>query len=460
MQIFKEISWYKDPYFYFSIIFVLLVFLQQSIFSIYAFLLIYFLNILKFKKYKILLLTSTISFFALRFIFALSDRFNYLWKHFSLTNYASDERFWDLQLNLISMKCIIGSVDNYYLKFSSTSYKSCPYSAKYGPLSTKVPYFGDIWIGTLLLSFLVIICITGVYIYFIRKTGKNFFFITTLLLIAPMNFLIERMNIDIFILLFLLLAVSYYDKFPKLSIVLITILSLYKLHPFGVLIGLLFYSFIYDSKKNFNNLINATFSFAVLYLLDSIFFTNSLIDTEWRPAGLDITFGILSDSLILSQIINTSFLLNYFLILGLIVIFTIFFDFTSIMNFHNYEKKDNLLYFSFIFLFFLNSLYANYDYRIPLFFPLIYLIFKNGHKRAYFLTFFIFVMPIDLSIQNLILGNLTISNMISLLGRLSYYSFLIINLQNIKNIIFDQLLILELSFLNKYNVIKNNSKKK
>ena len=130
---------YKDIYFYISLLFTVFLFINVSIFSIYAFLIIILLNQNRFVPYGGVFIFTSITFYILRFLASFSDKFNGLWRSLSLRSYASDERFWDLQLNLISMKCILGNVENYYLKFSTTSYKSCPYSAKYGPLSTKIP---------------------------------------------------------------------------------------------------------------------------------------------------------------------------------------------------------------------------------------------------------------------------------------------------------------------------------
>ncbi len=427
---------YKDIYFYYSLLFVLFLFTNVSIFSIYAFLIIVLLNHNRFLPYGGIFVFTTITFYILRFSASISDKFNGLWKSLSLSNYASDERFWDLQLNLISMKCIVGNVENYYLKFSTTSYKSCPYSAKYGPLSTKIPYIGDIWVGTIIFSFLGIASLIFIYFLLIKREADNKLYCSILLLISPINFVVERMNIDLFIFLFLLLAIINYSKYPRISILLVLFLSLYKIHPLGVMIGLLFYSYFIDNKKNIDYIINSLVSFFTIYFLDAIFFTSTLIDTEWRPAGLDITFGILSDAIILSKFIENNAIVNYLFILLTIFIFVIFFDFSSILNFSKFTPLERLYYLSFVFLFFVNTLYANYDYRIPLFFPCLFLIIKYGSRQSYFLVFFAFVMPVDLKISLLNLEMNLIQNIVSLIGRLSIYSFLIINLQLVKKIIF------------------------
>ena len=159
----NKINNFKDINFYIALIFLLLTFIDISYLSILMLTIFLFADLQKYYRYKNIFFVTVSTFYIARLIFSFSSKFDNLWKHISLNNYASVERFWDLQLNLISMKCILGNVESYYLKFSSTSYKSCPYSAKYGPLSTKVPFFGDIWIGTIILSIFVII----LYFYFV-----------------------------------------------------------------------------------------------------------------------------------------------------------------------------------------------------------------------------------------------------------------------------------------------------
>ena len=432
----KPPKWFRDFYFYLSIIFSFLVFINQTLFSIYTFFLILFFRKSRFVKYDFIFLLTTFSFYFLRYFSSLSKNFNDLWTSLSPGLYGSDVRFWDLQLNIISMKCIFGNVDNYYLKFSSSVYKSCPYSAKYGPLSTKLPFVGDIWIGTLIFAFVGIVSMIIIYYYLYSLEKSNILFVSSLMLITPMNFLLERMNIDIFILLLLALAMNFYTKYPKFAIVLITLLALYKLHPIGVLFGLAFYSHFIDSKKNFNFIINAIFSFFVLYILDAIFFTNNLLDTEWRPAALNMTFGMLSDAIIISNTINANDIVTYCFMVLIIALMVIFFDLSKIINFESFNNNEKLFYISSIFLFFINFLYANYDYRIPLFYGCILLFYRHAKKINVLLIFFTFVMPIDLTFIYQSSNLQVLENTIAIFGRISIYCYFIINLQLIKNLIF------------------------
>ena len=179
-------------------IFILFLYLEISYFYIFTCIL-FITNLYKIiDKEKIFYLVSVFTFYFLRFVFSLSSSFDRNWDSFSLYNFSyANTRFFDLQQNLVSMKCIITNVDKYYYKFSTTSYISCPYSAKYGPLSTKIPFLGDIWIATLILSFAAIVSILYLYKYVIDR-NENYFFITILFLSPATNFLIERILIFLF----------------------------------------------------------------------------------------------------------------------------------------------------------------------------------------------------------------------------------------------------------------------
>ena len=110
--------------------------------------------------------------------------------------------------------------------------------------------------------------------------------------------------------------------------------------PIGILFGLLFYSHVQKNKRNFNFIFNSIIVFFVCYILDSIFITNSVLDTEWRPAGLDITFGILSDSIILNNLISVQTSLIYIVLLVVPILFAFFTDIGSNLFNYSIEKED------------------------------------------------------------------------------------------------------------------------
>ena len=429
----NRVNNFKYINFYTALIFLLLTLIDISFLSILMLIIFLYVDFQKYDRYKNIFFVTVSSFYIARLIFSFSSNFDNLWKHISLNNYSSVERFWDLQLNLISMKCILGNVERYYLKFSPTSYKSCPYSAKYGPLSTKVPFFGDIWIGTILLSIFVIIFLLILCFNFYNKDTKTFITFALLAMTPSMNFLIERMNIDVFILIFSLICVFYYKDYPKFTVLVLLILSLYKIHPVGLLFGLLFFSHFIKNKSQFNFIFNALILFFILYFLDSIYFTNTILDTEWRPAGLGITFGLLSDSIILSKYLNINFIILYIILFATPIFFALFSKSSMELNTREMSITEQRFFFSYTFLFFINFLYANYDYRLPLFIPLIFVMYKYMKNKVPFI--FIFVMPLSLSpLAGL---NFEILNtLILIFGRFSIYYFYYLLLKIIKNSFF------------------------
>lgn len=421
---------FKDIYFYTALIFMLLTLIDISFLSLLMLIIFLYVDFQKYDRYKNIFFVTVLTFYIARLIFSFSSNFDNLWKHISLNNYSSVERFWDLQLNLISMKCILGNVESYYLKFSSTSYKSCPYSAKYGPLSTKVPFFGDIWIGTIILSIFVIIFLLLLCFYFYRLDTKTFITFALLMMTPSMNFLIERMNIDVFILIFSIICLYYYKDYPKFTVFVLLILSLYKIHPVGLLFGLLFFSHLSKNKSQFNFIFNSLIIFFIIYFLDSIFFTNTILDTEWRPAGLDITFGLLSDSIILSNYLNIDFLIIYVVLLISPILLALFSKSDAELETRAMSMDEQRYFFAYTFLFLINFLYANYDYRLPLFIPLIFVMSKYMKNKFPFI--FIFLMPLSLTpLAGLDLG--TLNTIILIFGRFSFYYFYFLLLKIIKN---------------------------
>ena len=394
-------------------------FFNISLFFIFSFILFVTKMYILIDEHKNFYFINIAVFYFLRFVFATSEKFNQLWSSFSLSNISfADTKFFDLQQNLVSMKCIVTNVDKYYYKHSSSSYISCPFSAKYGPLSTKVPYIGDIWIGTLIFSIIALLSLILISKKSMNSQKHNFF--TAFLFLSPSaNFLLERMNIDVFIFLLALLCVLDYSRYPKSYTCILLFLSLYKLHPLGFLLGLIFYFAIKKNREYFQINFNSLILFSILYILDSIY-SKSILATEWRPADISTTFGLLSDSLILSNFTNVDSSKIYFLLL-----FCIFFLSFLVSN-NNFKFKDvseshQRMFVCFSFLVILNFFYANYDYRLALFLPISYLIYLVNSDNK-FLHYFIFLMPIGAEIfPSSFTKNIEL--FLSIIGRTSIYFF-------------------------------------
>ena len=430
-------------------IFCILLFFQIGYFYLFNFIL-FFTKLFKIiDNQKTFFLINTIVFYLLRMTFSLSKNFDNLWDQLSLHSFSySNTRFLDLQQMLVSMKCITGNVESYYYKFSLNSYISCPYSAKYGPLSTKIPFFGDIWISTIVLSF----CAISIFLYIYKLVldrYENYFFITILFLSPSLNFVIERMNIDIFIYLVGILCLLNYMKYPKVNTFILLFIALYKLHPLGFLLGLTFYFALKMERKYFQINFGAIILFLIIYLVDVIV-TRNILATEWRPSNLRTTFGLLSDSIILNKNFNFDILFSYLGLCILIVILTIYFRKMHYELFFNSEDNFGIIFYSFTFVILVNFLYANYDYRLVFFMPVSFLIYIKNNSRLNYLHYFIFLMPIGLEITSFDNRFIIIDNFLSIVGRVSIYlliSFLFANI--IKNI-------QDTSLKNIYKFLTNN----
>ena len=101
-------------------------------------------------------------------------------------------------------------------------------------------------------------------------------------------------------------------------------MALYKLHPLGFLLGLTLYFAIKMERKYFQINFNSVVLFFVIYFIDAIVYRN-ILATEWRPADLRTTFGLLSDSLILSKNLNFDISLLYMALCISIVLFSLYF---------------------------------------------------------------------------------------------------------------------------------------
>ena len=139
-----------------TLLFIYFVFKYKLSFNILS-LLFLFADFDKLMKYKEYLLT-TIVFYSLGFFLSLSSRFDNMW-NISLNNYSSVERFWDLQLNLISMKCIFGNVDTIISSFHQ-HLKVLSIFCPVWSFVNKGSIHRRHWVGTIIFSFFAISSIT------------------------------------------------------------------------------------------------------------------------------------------------------------------------------------------------------------------------------------------------------------------------------------------------------------
>ena len=203
----------------------------------------------------------------------------------------------------------------------------------------------------------------------------------------PVNFVIERMNFDIFIFVSIYLIYKKIDNnFLRNS--LIFVLALLKYYP----IFLIFGSFLYNSiTKNYKSIKNDLFFLGLslvsyLYVMNENFTLNQPV----RPFRPDRTFGLLSEAINFHNAFQYDVKKTYFALLLLLSIFIFIvrrvFSYSGI--FEN-EFSHNLLI-----LFFCLSMFANYDYRLAFLVMVIPVMFSMPNKFLFYsILLFLFSSP-------------------------------------------------------------------
>ena len=417
------------------LLFFYVVFFQYGFYFFPGIILVYLGNSkFKFSELQLkTLLSFPYIFYLVRYIAAFDKNLDYIWIRITNPNYYMGARFLDLQQVFFSVKCNFDPITNFNFNFSNLE-KSCPWTANYGPLLEIIPYFGNIWRDTLITSGIVIVFFLLFYKFFLKIFPENRVLVLIIFLSPSTNFLIERMNIDIFILLICSYVIYNYKRYPNIFSFCLLILSLIKLHPIGFIFGLIVYGYMIKDNKIIK--IN-TVSFILFIFLYSIaaFIKGKALSTEWRPDDPLTTFGLFSDANYLSKYFSTSVVLTYLLLIIFLTISYKMFLSKNIKKIKINNEGEMLIYYTFSVFFIVNMLYANFDYRLPLFIPLLLLFAanQNYYKNIYFYLF-ILLLPFGLpTIAGNYEAKFIIEILFAIIGKFSLYYFFIIILSNVVN---------------------------
>ena len=202
----------------------------------------------------------------------------------------------------------------------------------------------------------------------------------------PINFLIERMNFDIFIFLSFI-PVCFYIKNNYLKFFLILFLALLKIYPIFLIIFDLIYVVVTRENKNLKDKIFDAFSFfaALIYLLYISIGGSSF--TEILPSRPDRTFGLLSEAININLIFGFNKLLCYLFLFNLVLLIAL----KTSKDFYYSQLFSEKSTHSIILLFLMFTFYANYDYRMSILLILFPKIIKSKNiilKYSYFVTLF------------------------------------------------------------------------
>lgn len=365
-------------------------FVEYRFFGLFVIVYFFIKDILKIdfeisKKFTNFYLIFPIVFYFSRFIYATNTKFDNMLTNISQSNYFEESRFLDLQHFFLELYCNKNDrIFAYNYKFDKLLSHSCPYSNYWGPLSKLITIdTQNIWYLTLITSFIILILISIIYIENFKSFSKNRDLLFFLALSPPLNFLIDRMNFDLFIYI-----ICYWifksNNLIYLKLLILVPLSLYKIHPIFLLFGyFLYFLLMRDLKKILYTFTCSIFTLVLIFN----YYINNEFNTA-RPSEVKWSFGLLSDVITLNKIFNVNIIFLYVILTLVVGYFTLKFK-------NNFDYSlDDLNIFVISVWFILVSLYANYDYRIPLLFIIFFKLYDLNIKLLnYSLVIFIFLSP-------------------------------------------------------------------
>lgn len=393
------------------------VFIDYNYFGIYI-LIIFLINNFEYqiKEQDIIFMKiGSFIFLILRYLYGFFENLIESWARLSQVNYLVPVRFWDIQWFFSKLSCNSDSSLLYQYKYSNL-YFECPTDYSYGPLSEIIKLNLDIWNYSLIYTLISFIILYSIYFKLINFYKKESLFITILLFSPPMNFLLDRANLDLIIMIGLLILFLTNVKIGNFKVFILFLFSSVKLHPIGAIAGVWLYATIRRSKKLFTASSFGIISFVIIYIYTLINFNSRTIPPAKRE---DLAYGFLIDASYLEEITALSNTLFYS---AIIFIFTSFLYIktkrqisSGLILLKNYEIQ----YFCFVVWFIVTNFYENYAYRYPIFYFLFFLVFLEGDRYLKFAILgMISLLPIPVT-------NEVLQVLIFILHRLCHYYFLI-----------------------------------
>ena len=409
-------------------------------------LVIIYLNFFKNHKndsiFKLFSYLSVPIFYSLKYIFSTSTKFDNYWMNMSQKSYGGLQRFWDIQQMYFGINCNNDtnkiSSDGYTFLFGDIS-KSCPFDIGWGPLVNNLSLNINVWDATLYTGLIGLVLVLLTHRIILKKSSD--IFLTSIIFISPpVNFVFERMNIDLFIFLIAYLILVRFEKNYIFKGLIFSILVLIKSHPIGFIPGLILYGLY---KKNatislYMLFIGTISSIAVLFYSDTATYINSKVYVN----DFGRSFGLLGNYEVLNFIRNDigNAKLVIFFILYLLLLFAL--NLQMLKNFKTlFTYKMNYLTTSVFTWFLFVSLFENFDYRIAFIIILSGLVGLDKNKSiltAFFI--FIFLSPLNIYGESA-LGTYNI--LFYVLKNLLFHSILLFMVLNL-------LRLLKLSLLSKW----------
>lgn len=392
---------------FFSFVFLqVFLFFKIEYFSIFAITVIALNKIFNkkyFLDYNTLFFKLTTSiFYLIKLISATNINFLNIWKSTSFRLFSIDNPFIDMQQFLFKIKC--NSISKNYIYDppyrTETSWfppiECSSYTLAYGPIENFIGYnIQNIWLSSLIVAFIFTALLLKIYFELLNNSRDDYKYIICFLFLSPaVNFLIDRANLDLIIYVSIYYILKNYQNFILLKIFVLLFFSLLKLHPVFIILGLFIY---FVTTKEFKKASLHLFGL----LIFSIFFANWYFNNSFftpLPAYQGVTFGILSDTILLNRIIDFNKVFIYIFICTCLLL-------SILLNYKKLDgiKKMSYSTFSILFWFSCISVYANNDYRLVLLllvFPYIHSTKNRVYELSYYLLLLLNPLPLIFNISS------------------------------------------------------------
>lgn len=309
---------------------------------------------------------GAIFYYFLRQLSGAFEELTYIWQKLSSSMFRGTPRFADMYYTFAVLDC---------------NKTGCGFKNNYGPLWEYLAIDLNIELTSYITSILLIF-VTQLFFYsFLIKSGKKGMLIYFVYIAPPTSFLLERMNFDIFVIIFGYFALKKYSENKKiLSLIILTILTLIKIYPIILLVGIAIHDFI--NKKQPPNLKLTILITANILIYLFYFILNLQTGFIANPTGISWTFGIPSD--VSNYILLFGNLGYLFYTITVFICILIYFKYLRNDSSKNiFSSEDSLLELSFLLCFLFIILYYNFDFRISVFSIGFILLIKNYNLRNF-----------------------------------------------------------------------------
>lgn len=317
---------------------------------------------------------GAIFYYFLRQLSGPVEELTYIWQNLSSSMFRGTPRFADMYYTFSVLDC---------------NKTGCSTENNYGPLWEYLSINLNTSAITNITS-IILIFTTQVFFYkFMKNNITKGTLIYFIYISPPSAFLLERMNFDIFVVIFGYFALSQYIKGNKnLCLIIVMILTLIKIFPIIFFLGIVIYEYINKEYKSILKILTLIFVNILIYF----FYLYLDLQTGFipEPSGISWTFGILTDISNFSQFFGSFGLVLYLGTLAICII--IYLNYLKIFNSVTiFSSSEWLLEISFFLCFIFISIYYNFDYRISIFSIGLILIIKNYNLKNFEIVALLFL---------------------------------------------------------------------